>query len=140
MINLESEHAALVEIHAQDRAAHFQTSVEMLTEHQADNFVYVGNGEISHITRADFIATFSRSFKNATYFEWDDLEPPLVRVSDDATMGWMIVRNRVRRTQVQEDGSEVERMFIYAGIMTYEKQNGKWMRVANVSTFAEYKA
>ena len=140
MINLERERAALVAIHAQDRAAHFQTSVELLAEHQADDFIYAGNGEISHIPRAEFIETFMRSFHNTTYFEWDDLEPPIVRISDDATMAWMIVRNRVRRTQKQDDGSEVERKFIYAGIMTYEKQNGKWMRVANVSTFAEYKA
>lgn len=50
----------------------------------------------------------------------------------------MIVRNRVRRTQIQVDGSEVERKFIYAGIMTYEKVDGKWLRMANVSTFADY--
>lgn len=137
MTNLEHERAALLAIHAQDRAAHFQTNVEMLAEHQADDFIYVGNGEIAHISRPEFIETFTRSFKRATYFEWDDLEPPIVQVSDDATLAWMIVRNRVRRKQIQNDGSELERNFIYAGIMTYAKQKGKWMRVANVSTFAE---
>ncbi len=127
----------LLEIHRQDRAAHFQTSVERLAEHQAEDFIYVGNGDITHISRADFIETFTRLFHNTTYFEWDDIEPPIVHISEDATLAWMMVRNRVRRTQIQNDGSEVERKFIYAGIMTYEKQNGKWMRIANVSTFAD---
>jgi len=52
-------------------------------------------------------------------------------------MAWMIVRTRVRRT-TRLEGSEEERetSFVYAGIMTYEKQDGQWVRVANVSTFA----
>ncbi|HMW01195.1 MAG TPA: hypothetical protein PKE58_13750, partial [Acidobacteriota bacterium] len=58
-----------------------------------------------------------------------------VRVSNDASLAWMIVRTRVRRTQKQADGSDKERSFVYAGIMTYEKKKGKWVRVANVSTF-----
>jgi hypothetical protein len=50
-------------------------------------------------------------------------------------MAWMIIRVRVRRTQKDAAGKEVEEKFIYAGIMTYEKKGGKWIRVANVSTF-----
>jgi hypothetical protein len=47
----------------------------------------------------------------------------------------MITRIRVKRTQKDAAGVEKERKFIYAGIMTYEKKAGKWLRVANVSTF-----
>jgi hypothetical protein len=41
----------------------------------------------------------------------------------------------VRRRQKDAAGVEKERKFIYAGIMTFEKKAGKWVRVANVSTF-----
>lgn len=138
VIDLDQERAALLEIHARDRQAHFATDPAMLAEHQGENFIYVGNGEITNIPYAEFLARFSNSFANAKYFEWDDLEPPIVQVSEDATMAWMIVRNRVFKKQTQPDGSETERKFIYAGIMTYEKRDGKWFRVANVSTFAPY--
>jgi len=30
--------------------------------------------------------------------------------------------------------AEKEEKFVYAGIMTYEKRDGRWVRVANVST------
>jgi hypothetical protein len=80
-------------------------------------------------------ASFDDYFKNAKYYEWDDLEPPIVRISDDASMAWMIARTKVRRTQKLATGEEKERAFVYAGIMTYEKRQGKWVRVANVSTF-----
>ena len=125
MVDLDAERAALLEIHKQDRRGHFETNPQILAEHQGDDFICVGNGEITHMSLADFLSGFERSFKNATYHEWDDLESPIIRISDDATLAWMIVRNRVRRHQTQDDGSEVERKFIYAGIMTYEKKDGK---------------
>lgn len=134
----EAERVALLEIHKRDRAGHFETNPAILSEYQGEDFTYVGNGAISHISRSEFIAGFEQSFKNATYHEWDDLEPPIIQISEDATLAWMIVRNRVRKTQIQDDGTELERKFVYAGIMTYAKQGDKWIRVANVSTFAPY--
>ena len=63
------------------------------------------------------------------------MEEPIVRISKDASLAWMITRVRVRRVQKRASGGDTERKFIYAGIMTYEKRGGRWMRVANVSTF-----
>ncbi len=62
------------------------------------------------------------------------MEEPIIRISQDGSMAWMITRVRVRRTQKDATGKEREQKFNYAGIMTYEKKDGKWMRVANVST------
>lgn len=105
--------------------------------HAADDFIAVSNGDISHASRQDVQDMFNQLFDRATYHEWDDLEAPIVRVSDDASMAWMIVRLRARRTQSDASGSKTERSFVYAGIMTYEKQDGKWVRIANVTTLSE---
>lgn len=134
-VDLEKERTALMEVHKTDRRAHFETDARLLLEHSAEEFIYVGNGKISRSTRAQMKVEFEDYFKNAKYYEWDDLEPPIVRISNDASMAWMIVRTKVRRTQKLADGKEEARSFVYAGIMTYEKQRGKWVRVANVSTF-----
>ena len=134
-VDVEKERAALLEVHKTDRRAHFETDVELLLKHSAEEFIYVGNGKISRSTRAEMKASFEDYFRNAKYYEWDDLEPPIVRISDDASMAWMIVRNKVRRTQKLDSGEVKERAFVYAGIMTYEKRQGKWVRIANVSTF-----
>lgn len=45
-------------------------------------------------------------------------------------MAWMTTRIRSRRSQKDAAGKETEQRFIYAGIMTYEKQGEKWVRVA----------
>ncbi len=134
-VDMEKERAELLKVHQTDREAHFKTDVEMLLRHSADEFISVSSGRIDRSTRRAIREFFEGYFKNAKYYEWDDLEPPVIRISRDASMAWMIVRTKVRRTQKDDAGAERERQFVYAGIMTYEKQNGKWIRIANVSTF-----
>lgn len=134
-VDLEKERAALLEIHRTDRRAHFETDASLLLERFTGEFISVSNGKIERSTRDELRQTFEDYFKNAKYYEWDDLEPPVVRISNDASMAWMIVRTKVRRIQKLVSGEEKQRAFVYAGIMTYEKQRGKWVRIANVSTF-----
>lgn len=134
-IDLAAETEQLLKIHASDRRAHFETNAKLLMEHAADDFISVSNGSIQRPTRAESLKFFEQYFKDAKYYEWDDLEPPIVRVSNDASMAWMIVRTRVRRAQTASGGEATERTFVYAGIMAYEKKAGRWVRVANVSTF-----
>jgi hypothetical protein len=138
-VDLEREKAELLKVHRADREAHFRTDVALLLERNQDEFIYVGEGKIHRTKKSDSRKQFEEYFRDAKYSEWDDLEPPIISVSKDASMAWMIVRIRVKRTQKDASGVERESKFIYAGIMTYEKQGGKWMRVANVSTFEPVK-
>src|SRR3954469_24079073 len=132
--DLEKEKAELLRIHKSDREAHFKTDVEALLENSPEEFITVGRGKINRSSKADARKMFTGYFRDAKYFEWDDVEEPIIRVSNDASMAWMITRTRVRRVQKNADGAEQEEKFVYAGIMTYEKRDGHWVRVANVST------
>lgn len=134
-VDLAGEVEQLLRIHESDRRAHFETSAKQIMEHATDEFISVSDGRIRRSTHAEDLRFFEEYFKGAKYYEWDDLEPPIVRVSNDASMAWMIVRTRVRRVQSKDGGEARERKFVYAGIMTYEKKGGRWVRVANVSTF-----
>lgn len=138
-VDLEKERAELLQLHKQGREAHFKTDVELLLADNPEEFVSVSAGKINRPRKADTRKMFTEYFRGAKYFEWDDIEEPIVRVSKDGSMGWMITRVRVRRVQKDKSGREVEEKFVYAGIMTYEKRDGKWMRVANVSTFEPQK-
>lgn len=134
-VDLEKEKAELLRMHKLGREAHFKTDADLLLQGSAAEFISVSRGKISRPKQADQRKRFTEYFKDAKYFEWDDLEEPVVRISKDGSMAWMITRIKVRRTQKDASGKEIEEKFVYAGIMTYEKQNGKWVRVANVSTF-----
>ena len=134
-VDPEKEKAELLRAHRADREAHFRTDVDLLQERTPEVLIAVSRGKIHRSSRAASRKQFAEYFRGATYFEWDDLEEPIVRVSKDGSMAWMITRIRVRRVQKDSSGTEHEEKFVYAGIMTYEKREGKWMRVANVSTF-----
>ena len=137
--DLEKEKAELLRLHKSDREAHFKTDVDLLLQNSPEEFISVSRGKISRSSEADTRKMFTQYFRDAKYYEWDDLEEPIVRISKDASMAWMITRVRVRRVQKNADGAEKEEKFVYAGIMTYEKRDGRWGRVANVSTFEQPK-
>jgi len=135
-VDLEEQKKELLELHRKDRRAHFENNAQLALSDKLDQgFISVRNGAVTRRDKSDFQKTLEGYFKNAKYYEWDDLEPPIVRISNDGSMAWMIVRVRVRRTQQNSSGAAVEEKFIYAGISTYEKRGGKWLQVANVSTF-----
>jgi hypothetical protein len=134
-VDLKNEQAELLRLHTTDREAHFKTDVSLLQQSASDEFISVSNGAVARISKEQERTFFEAYFKGATYSEWDDLEPPIVRVSKDGSMAWMITRVRVTRAEKNSDGVARTTTFVYAGVMTYEKRAGKWFRVANVSTF-----
>lgn len=134
-VDLEKERAELLRLHKADREAHFNADVDLLQERAPDEFIAVSEGKIYRTKKAEDRKQFAEYFRGAKYYEWDDVEEPIIRISKDGSMAWMITRVRVRRVQRGAAGEESERKFIYAGIMTYEKEGRTWMRVANVSTF-----
>jgi hypothetical protein len=134
-VDLEAARRELLAAHESGRVAHFKADAGLLASERGETFLTVGQGKVETVTAMQERDFFEGYFRGARYEEWDDLEPPVVRVSDDGSMGWIVSRVRVKRTSPGADGTPQERAFVYAGIMTYEKSEGRWIRVANVSTF-----
>jgi hypothetical protein len=80
---------------------------------------------------------FVEYFKNAQFSTWDDVEPPIVRVSADGNMGWMIVRVRIAYTETEASGKTTNENTVGAWMSSYERQNGTWIMAAVTSTFGE---
>jgi hypothetical protein len=129
-LDLDRERAALLELHATVRRAHFETDVDQLLANGADEWINVRDANIARRRREEDVRIFTEYFDGAMYHEWDDIEPPIVSVSNDASLAWMIVNVRVRRTK---NGEELR--FRYAGIETFEKRDGRWIKVVEVGTF-----
>lgn len=130
--DLAAERDALLALHRKGIRAHVERDVDALTEDHGDDFVSASRGKLNRSNREQTRAFFKAYFEGATYPQYEDVEEPVVRVSDDASMGWVLSRTRVRR---RDAGGEST--FVYAGMMAYEKRDGRWVRVANASTFEE---
>jgi hypothetical protein len=133
--DLEAARRELLALHESDRRAHFTADAGLLASSAGESLLTVSRGALERVTPAAERRRFEEYFRGARYEAWDDLEPPVVRVSDDGSMAWIVSRLRVKRTAPAPDGALQERSFVYAGIMTYARRDGRWTRTANVSTF-----
>ena len=134
-VDVEAEKIALLRIHLIDMHAHKENDASALMETIPEEFIYVGDGKIERQSRDEIRDFFTGYLDGASYEKYEDLQVPHAEVSADGTMGWVISQQAVTRTEPDGAGGTRTRSFTYAGIMTYEKTGGKWMKVANVSTF-----
>lgn len=124
----------LLELHKQARIAHFNRDSKLLVSSFADDFTNIAGGKISKPTREASLNRFQNYLNNSTFLEWDDITPPVIKVSDDATLGYVLVHKKVRLLAKNEAGKEEEETEIFAWISVYRKIKGEWKLTAIVST------
>ena len=98
-------------------------------------FIYVRDGKIQTQTKEDLRKRFTEYFQGAEFSAWDDLEPPIIHVSPDGQMGWMVVRVKIAYSKTDAAGKKTQEQSVIAWMSVYEKREGKWLHVANASTF-----
>ena len=130
-----SDAQQLLALHEEVMRAHRDSDVELLLRAEEDDYVVAGRGEV---TRPDRNARRQRlgPYLKATRFStYADKVPPIVRVSSDGSLGWVIVQVEARGEQTTASGAVQPVEFVSAWIELYEKKDGRWIRVGNVSNF-----
>lgn len=130
----EDDLAELQRLLAQGRAAHFNRDADLLVSSISDEFISVDSGEVTRPDRKSSQDRFQAYFDAVEFLEWDDIEPPVIRISRDGSMAYVIVRKRVRLKDLTQNGKE--ETTIFAWMETWEKEDGAWKRKAVVSTNA----
>ena len=129
--------AELLSLHKDERRAHFEHDVNFLLAHVAPQLLDVRDGRVNRMSRGDVRDKFVEYFKSAQFSAWDDVEPPIVRVSADGNMGWMIIRVQIAYTETDASGKKTNENTVGAWMSAYEKQNGTWIMTAVTSTFGQ---
>jgi hypothetical protein len=130
--SLPSDRAQLLELHEKALRAHREQSMAMLLEDEVDDYVVASRGEIHTPPKQQREENMGPYLRSTKFESYADTREPIVKVSNDGTLGWVIVRIAARGVQ---DGETLE--FISAWIELYEKRDGRWLRVGNVSNFKE---
>jgi hypothetical protein len=134
---LPSHEAQLRALHAKVLRAHLQSDVGLLLEDDAPQGTQAQRGVVSTTGSADTRAHLGPYLARTTFTEYRDLIEPVVAVSRDGTLGWVIVQVYARGTQRQDDGTVEPLEFTCAWIELYRRQDDRWLRVGNVSSFKE---
>jgi hypothetical protein len=120
----------LLELHKLQRDAHFNRDAKLLVSIMDENFMEISNGKINSPKKEDMIKRFQSYFDSVTFMEWDDIKPPIVKISDDLTLAYMLVSKRVRLKTKENN----EQTTIFAWTSTFRKIKGKWMMTSIAST------
>jgi hypothetical protein len=134
--NNADESARLLQLHEQAMEAHRKGDVAMLLEGDSgDDFVVASRGEISRPSlerRREFFGAYLRDVR---FTEYVDVVAPIVHVSTDGATGWVIAQVRARGTRLAGAGAGTILEFESSWIELYQKRDGAWRRVGNVSNF-----
>jgi formylglycine-generating enzyme len=125
----------LLRLHYRDRAAHFERDAAYIFSQFADDSFNVGNGKVNRADRAAGQKGLQAYFDSSTFLEWDDITPPVIRVSDDGSMAYSHVHKKVRRLP-RDQNSGAEEISVFAWTMTFRKISGKWKVTSVTSTNA----
>ncbi len=130
----DADRAALLRLHDLQREAHISKQAQLLTGTFADTFYSIARGRVTTPTRAESDARLSAYFAQSTFLEWDDIAPPIVSVSPDGQMAYIIVQKRVRLTSPDSTGHPGEERTDFAWLETWEKRDGQWRLTTVAST------
>ncbi|HYI12922.1 MAG TPA: hypothetical protein VEK57_27995 [Thermoanaerobaculia bacterium] len=129
-----SDAEQLLKLHEKVLVAHREQNVEKLLEDEPDDYVIGSRGEVLQPTKSQRAATLGPYLANTRFTTYIDIVPPIVKVSADGTLGWVVVTVSGLGTQRTAEGPrDIE--FTSAWIELYEKREGRWLRIGNVSSF-----
>jgi hypothetical protein len=133
----DSDVQQLLAMHQAVLTAHLESDVDALLAGEADDFLLVNRGEISSPSmeqRREFLGPYLA----ATRFEfYRDAATPIVRVSRDGSLGWVVAKVEARGAM---EGRDEALEFEVAWIELYERRGGEWVSIGNVSSFAPAEA
>jgi hypothetical protein len=132
--DVDADRAELLRMHELGRTAHLERRADLLVASFADSFLNISHGAVAHRSPAESRARFQAYFDRVAFQEWDDLAPPLIRISPDGQMAYVIVQKSVRLTAPDSAGMPQPEHTVYAWVELYEKRAGRWTLMAVVST------
>ena len=132
-VDREVDIAALEALHASVLEAHRSGDIDAWMAQEADTVVSANRGVISFPSREERRSRRERYLNATTFDVYRDLRPPIVMVSEDGTLGWVIAEVEMKGTISSEGGAGTPVEGIWAWIELYEKQDGVWKAVGNVS-------
>jgi hypothetical protein len=133
--DFEAEKQKLLQLHTEQQAAHLEENAEQFVRQFEDGMISVNSGKIAATRKDDALKRFQKYFDTVTFKKWEDVAPPQIVFSDDASMAYMVVDKLVVLTYENEQKQTIEETTHFAWVSIFKKQpNGAWKITCNVST------
>jgi len=131
-----ADERSILALHEAGLKAHMDGDIDALLAIQADDFLLVDRGEVSSPSKQD-LRDFLGPYLASTKFEfYRDKVPPLVKVSQDGTLGWVAAQIEARGESVGSNGQARTIDAEFAWIALYERRGDEWVSIGNATSFA----
>ncbi|HSM04303.1 MAG TPA: DUF4440 domain-containing protein [Longimicrobiales bacterium] len=123
----------LLRLHEELLVAHRTADVDRWMRIEAADYVSANGGRVTH-PEAGARRAGRAAYLAATTFEvYRDLQEPLVRISEDGSLGWLIAEVEVRGTTTSTSGDPEPFHDVWAWVELYRKVDGRWVLEGNAS-------
>lgn len=133
-LNKNSAYIELQSLQKQQQEAHLTGNAELLVSIFAEDFMNIDSGMINTPTKEQATVRFQSYFDRVEFIAWDNIEEPVINISKDETMAYVIVQKFVHLKIPQPDGSEIESKTNFVWMEVWEKMDGTWKMKAIAST------
>jgi ketosteroid isomerase-like protein len=127
--------ARILRMHELDREAHLRGDAEDIASRLSDRIVVVSEGNITTESKEKMHERFVTTFRRTKHSAWEDVETPVVRVSQDGTMAWGVFNVRSRYLETAADGKQKSVDVIMSWLCTYEIREGHWLMTGVATTY-----
>lgn len=121
----ESEQDILSLHHAQ-RLYHFNKDSLAFVQQIAADFISVNKGKITMPTQQELLSRYHGYFSAVEFIRWDDVNPPILRFSNDRSLAYAVVDKLVVLKYLNHDGQSTEETTHFAWTAIYRKQGRAW--------------
>ncbi len=133
--NFEVLRSEILSLHKTFIEAHLNKNVEFFVQNISEDYMAVSNGEIRTPTTEEIRSQMTSYLNNTVFSEYKNLREPIIEFSKDGSIAWAIFQIKVKGRRTMDDGSERDLDFICAWSSVFERQDDKWIRLWDVSTF-----
>lgn len=123
-IDFEKEKAILLQLDEQAREFHFTKNAKDMVDGFSSDYITISKGVISRPTYEDRFKRFEKYFNSVDFIKWDNVTPPVVRFSDDASVAYVVIDKLVVLTLKEQP--EKPDTTHFAWLSVFKKINGKW--------------
>ena len=123
---------ALLKLHTLDRDGHLKGDADLITAPLGPTITEVAGGHVNTINRDSAKQKFADYLRTVKYTAWDDTKEPVIKISSDGKMAWMLVEIKVEVAPV--DKPEGKQTFMNSAIQTYEKGPNGWQMTSIAAT------
>jgi hypothetical protein len=134
-MNSEQEKSRLLQLYKSSLQAHFEHDARKFLAEYASQWYEIRNAGVRLRTKEDAFLSIEQYFQRTHFYDISEVVTPIIHISADASMAWVIGEIQVRASQEGPDKKERNFSFRCAWVSIYEKQEGQWAQVVDAPSF-----